>query len=98
MLLINSPFGIAAGALPVITPPNLRAQVAAVYLFVSALGMMLGPPIAGAFNEYVFPDADGVRYSLVTVSSVFGLLGVVLLQFGRKPYAKSLEAADRRDG
>ena len=98
MLLINSPFGIAAGALPVITPPNLRAQVAAVYLFVSALGMMLGPPIAGAFNEYVFPDADGVRYSLVTVSSVFGLLGVVLLQFGRKPYAASLEAADRRDG
>ncbi|MCY3641935.1 MAG: hypothetical protein OXH37_13065 [Gammaproteobacteria bacterium] len=68
------------------------------YLFVSALGMMLGPPIAGAFNEYVFPDADGVRYSLVTVSSVFGLLGVALLQLGRKPYAASLEAADRRDG
>ena len=60
--------------------------------------MMRGPPIAGAFNEYVFPDADGVRYSLVTVSSVFGLLGVVLLQFARKPYAASLEAADQRDG
>ena len=97
MMLINSPFGIAAGALPVITPPHLRAQVAAVYLFVSALGMLLGPPITGAFNEWVFPEAEGVRYSLVTVSSVFGVIGLILLQLARKPYAASLAAADRRE-
>lgn len=95
MMLINSPFGIAAGALPVITPPHLRAQVAAIYLFVSALGMLLGPPITGAFNEWVFPQAEGVRYSLVTVSSIFGVIGLILLQFARKPYAASLAAADR---
>ncbi len=94
MMLINSPFGIAAGALPVITPPHLRAQVAAVYLFVSALGMLLGPPITGAFNEWVFPEAEGVRYSLVIVSSVFGFIGLILLQLARKPYAASLAAAD----
>ncbi len=97
MAAINSPFGIAAGALPVITPPNLRAQVAAVYLFVTSVGMLLGPPITGVFNEYVFPEGEGVRYSLVTVSSVFGLLGLALLQLARKPYALSLQAADRRD-
>ena len=97
MAAINSPFGIAAGALPVITPPNLRAQVAAVYLFVNSVGMFLGPPITGAFNEYVFPEGEGVRYSLVIVSSTFGLLGLTLLQLARKPYAASLQAADRRD-
>ena len=97
MAAINSPFGIAAGALPVITPPNLRAQVAAVYLFVTSVGMMVGPPITGAFNEYVFPEGEGVRYSLVTVSSIFGLVGLILLQLARKPYALSLEAADQRD-
>ena len=97
MMAINSPFGIAAGALPVITPPNLRAQVAAVYLFVVSIGMMVGPPITGAFNEYVFPEREGVRYSLVTVTAIFGLIGIVLLQLARKPYAASLEEANRRD-
>ena len=96
LVAINSPFGIAAGALPVITPPELRAQVAAIYLFVVSIGMMVGPPIAGAFNEFVFPEAEGVRYSLVTVTAIFGLIGVVLLQLARRPYAASLEEADRR--
>ena len=97
MMAINSPFGIAAGALPVITPPHLRAQVAAVYLFVVSIGMMVGPPITGAFNEYVFPEVEGVRYSLVTVTAIFGVIGIVLLQLARRPYAASLEEADRRD-
>lgn len=44
MLAVNSPFGIAAGALPVITPPQLRARVAAVYMLAGAIGMMFGPP------------------------------------------------------
>ena len=94
MLLVNSPFGIAAGSLPVITPPHLRAQVAAVYMLVGAFGMMLGPPIAGAFNEYVFPGVDGVRYSLITLTCVFGFVGVSLLWAGRRFYARSMEEAD----
>ena len=97
MILVNSPFGIAAGSLPVITPPHLRAQVAAVYMLVGAFGMMLGPPIAGAFNEYVFPGTDGVRYSLMTLTSVFGVIGVSLLWVCRKHYARSLEQADSFD-
>ena len=97
MMAINSPFGIAAGALPVIAPPNLRAQVAAVYLFVLSIGMMAGPPITGAFNEFVFPEQEGVRYSLVTVTAIFGVIGIVLLQLARRPYAASLEEANRRD-
>ena len=97
LIAVNSPFGIAAGALPVITPPHLRARVAAVYLIVGSLGMLLGPPIAGTFNEYVFPQVEGVRYSLVTVTTIFGLLGITLLHFARRPYAASLEEAEQRD-
>lgn len=91
LLAVNSPFGIAAGSLPVITPANLRARVAAVYMLAGAVGMMFGPPLAGAFNEYIFPGADGVRYSMITMTSFFGVLGVVLLWFGRKHYAISME-------
>lgn len=91
LLAVNSPFGIAAGSLPVITPPNLRARVAAVYMLAGAIGMMFGPPLAGAFNEYIFPGEDGVRYSMITMTSFFGVLGVVLLWLGRKHYAVSME-------
>ena len=97
LLAVNSPFGIAAGALPVITPANLRARVAAVYMLTGAVGMMFGPPLAGAFNEYIFPGQDGVRLSMITMTSFFGLLGVVLLWFGRAPYAASLELVIREN-
>ena len=94
MILVNSPFGIAAAALPMITPPQLRARVAAVYMLVGSVGMLLGPPIAGFFNEYLFPGPEGVRYSMVTLTAAFGLLGGLLLQLARPHYARSLRAAE----
>ncbi len=98
LIAVNSPYGLAAGALPVITPPHLRARVASVYLFVSALGMMLGPPITGLFNEVVFPEPQGVRYSMMTVSVIFGCIGLVILQLARKPYAASLARVSSAPG
>ena len=94
LLAVNSPFGLAAGSLPVITPPHLRARVAAVYMLTGATGMMFGPPMAGAFNEYVFPGAEGVRYSMITMTSFFGIIGVIFLWFARAPYAESLARSD----
>jgi MFS family permease len=87
MCFINSPFGIANGALPVIAPPQIRAQVAAVNMLVGSFGMMLGPPLAGYFNTSVFPGPDGVRYSIITLVLFFGTLGSILLAFARRPYA-----------
>lgn len=94
MLAVNSPFGIAAGSLPVITPPHLRARVAAVYMLTGAVGMMFGPPMAGAFNEHLFPGTEGVRYSMIAMTCFFGIVGVIFLWFARKPYAESMKAAE----
>lgn len=94
MMLVNSPFGIANAALPLIAPAQLRAQVAAVNMLVGAVGMMLGPPLAGYFNEQVFPGPGGVRYSLLTLTCIFGFLGVGLLWFCRPYYARSLREAE----
>lgn len=93
MLLINSPFGIAAGALPVIAPPTIRAQVAAINMLVGSFGMMLGPPLAGYFNTAVFPGPEGVRYSIITLVLFFGILGCSLLWLGRTHYAESYRRA-----
>ena len=97
MFFNASPFGLAYGSLPVIAPPAMRAVVTSVFMCVVNLGMLLGPPIAGFFNERVFPQADGVRWSLLTVTPLFGILGLALLALGRPYYARSLEAADRLD-
>jgi MFS family permease len=94
MILVNSPFGIANASLPVITPPQMRAQVAAFYMLVVSVGMMLGPPLAGAFNEQIFPGPDGVRYSLISLTAIFGTLGVLLLWIARGFYARSMAEAD----
>jgi MFS family permease len=94
MLCVPSPFGLAYGSLSVIAPPAMRAVVTSVFMFVVNLGMLLGPPIAGFFNERLFPQADGVRYSVSTLTLICGLSGLVLLGLSRKHYARSLQAAD----
>jgi len=97
LFFVNSPFGLAFGALPVITPPSMRAMVAAVYMFVVSIGMMLGPPLAGLVNEQIFPQHDGVRYSLLVVTVLFGSIGTLCLWQCRAHYARSMAAADALD-
>jgi MFS family permease len=94
LFFVNSPFGLAYGALPVITPPPMRAQVAAFYMLVVSGGMAFGPVIAGAFNDHIFTGDNGVRYSLITLTSICGLIGTVCLWACRKHYARSLADAD----
>ena len=95
MFFVNSPFGMANGAIPVITPPNMRAVVASVSSLMSAiLAMGLGPPIAGYLNDQVFTGPEGVRYSLMTMAIVCGVIGLSLLWKCRGYYAESLVRAD----
>jgi MFS family permease len=94
LFFVSSPFGLAYGSLPVIAPASMRAVVASVFMLVVSLGMLLGPPIAGFFNERVFPGGDGVRWSILTVTPIFGLAGLILLWFCRRHYAASLVAAE----
>lgn len=98
IFFMNAPFGLANGALPVIAPPHMRAQVAAIYgLVVSLFGMGVGPPIAGAISDYVFPGTEGVRFSIMLMAGTFGPLGVGLLWWGRGHYAESLMRAEAAD-
>lgn len=95
LAFINMPFGLGYGALTVIVPANIRAQATAIFaLVIAAFGMGLGPVIAGAISDNLFTGADGVRYSLMTVTAIFGPLGIGILWLGRKPYGESLTRAD----
>ncbi|MEN3975600.1 MFS transporter [Emcibacter sp. SYSU 3D8] len=94
LIFVNSPFAMAYASLTYVTPPALRARVSAVYMFMVSFGMMLGPPIAGMFNEHIFPSDQGVRYSIMCVTLIFGFLGTIFLLLARKPYVRTAADAD----
>jgi MFS family permease len=98
LIFVNSPFAMAYASLTYVTPPPLRARVAAVYMFVVSFGMMLGPPIAGTFNEQIFPSDQGVRYSIMSVTVIFGALGYLCLMLARKPYIRTVRDAESWSG
>lgn len=90
--MVSYPFGIAHGALPGITPPNMRARVGAIYNFVhTILGMALGLTIPGLLTDYVFTRPEDVKYSLMVMIGFFGPIGITMLWLGLKPYARSYE-------
>lgn len=95
IVFVNGPLGIAYGALAVITQPPIRARVASIYMLVASIGILLGPPVTGIFNEIIFPSTEGIRYSIMSVTLMFGLLGVILLLLSLKHYRRSMDSAGK---
>ena len=91
IVFVNGPLGIAYGALAVITQPPIRARVASIYMLVASVGILLGPPITGIFNEIIFPTSEGIRYSIMSVTLMFGLVGSSLLLLSLKHYRRSMD-------
>jgi MFS family permease len=87
------PFPLAAAAIQMVTPNQMRGQATAVYFFaINLVGLGLGPTVTALLSDYVFPGAEGVRYSLAWVSGVTLPLALLLLFFALKPYRRA--AAD----
>ena len=90
------PFGPAATALQLVTPPNRRAQISALYLFVVNLtGIGIGSTVTALFTDYVYRDDLKLHYSMATVSAIGGGLAIVLLMLLRQRFAASMRAAEQ---
>ena len=77
-----------------IVPPRIRAQtVALYYMAISLSGLMFGPTLVGALNDWVF-GIDGVRYSVALLPLLFGApvaaLTPVTLRLYRRALAENL--------
>lgn len=94
MLMSTMPFPMAATAIQLITPNQLRGQVSALYMMViNLVGLGLGPLIVGLFNDQLFTGPGGVRYSLAWVNAVSAPLAFVLLYRGFGPYRRVREVS-----
>ena len=75
------PFGISFAAIALVTPPHLRAQVAALFLLVTNLiGLALGPWLVGVLTDRVFHDekAIGLALSLLAGAGHLAATGCML--------------------
>lgn len=95
MFFVSVPWAGAAAALQIVSPPRMRAQVSAMYLFVVNLAGIGFGPVATAFvTDYIFNDDAALPYSLLSVGIVASVLGLVLLSAGLAPYRASVAAQE----
>lgn len=86
--------GPGIGALQIVTPNELRGQMSAIYLFVvSLVGLGVGPVAVGAITDFGFGDPAKVGWSIATLVGSGGISAILLLNLGRGPMRRALEAA-----
>ena len=75
-----------------ITPNQMRAQVTSLYTFIATIvGLGLGPLVVALITDRLFLDASLLRYSLATMSGIFGPVACFLLIKSLAPFRASLD-------
>lgn len=88
------PYGIATGSLALVTPPELRGQVTAIYLLISNLvGLTLGPLLVALGTDYLFGDDLAVGKSLALLPVLTTPVAIGALLMLRRSYAAAWREA-----
>jgi hypothetical protein len=90
------PWGAASAAVQEMTPPRMRGQASALYLFlINIIGFALGPTSVALLTDGVFHDEMKVGYSLLVVTLVGRSLSAIILALGLAPYRRAVSVAGR---
>jgi MFS family permease len=83
--------GPANAALQTITPNQMRAQVASIYLVIfNLVGGGLGPLLVAFLTDRVFGSGASLRYSLALTAAVLGPLACIIFAYGLAPYRQRI--------
>lgn len=86
--------GLSIAALQIATPNQMRAFVAAIFqLFVTLLGLGVGPTIVALLTDRVFADDLAIDLSLSVTMSVSAILAASVLALGLRAYRTMLTEA-----
>jgi MFS family permease len=86
--------GVNISTLQTVTPPAMRGQVSAIYLFTTnTIGLGLGPTAIAAATDHIFHADRAINQSLFLVGTVALALGSLILWLGRKAIARRLDLA-----
>lgn len=89
---VTAPYGAITAALQEIMPNQVRALASSIFLFIlNLIGIGLGPTFVALCTDFIFKDESMIRYSMVLLYLVGGLLGSVLSWMALKPYRQIIE-------
>ncbi|MDH3481450.1 MAG: MFS transporter [Gammaproteobacteria bacterium] len=95
LFFVSFPFGPAAAGLQMVTPPRMRAQMSAVYLFVVNLtGIGFGGTAVALITDFVFHDDMMLHWSMALVAAIGGVLAILLLALAQKPFRRTISELD----
>ena len=93
----NMGFACAASAIQRMFPGSMLGLAAGIYFFVSnAVGIGIGPTAVAAITDYLFQDAEMIRYSLAAVGGISRALAFVLVLLGFRAYRNLLRDMEQR--
>jgi MFS family permease len=96
MFLLNAYFGVSIAALQLVTPNQMRAVMAALFLFVAnMIGMGTGASVVAFFTDFVFGYDLAIRYSLAMVAAIVCPLAALIAWLGLKHYRAALDEAQQ---
>ena len=91
VFFLNSYLAVCVAALQLMTPNRMRAQVAALLLFMTNLmGLALGPSVVAALTDFVFADDQALRYSLTALPLIVCPLAAMLIAGALPHYRRAL--------
>ncbi len=89
------PWGAASAAASMLVPAPLRAQgVALFFVVVNLLSGLIGPTSVALVTDYVFRDANALRYALSVVTVIGMTIAIALLFAGRRAFVIAAQAED----
>jgi MFS family permease len=93
--LVLTPFvGYAAAALQIITPPQMRGRMSALYLFViSGIGLGVGPSLVAALSDLVFRSEARLGAALACFTAICAGAAALLLTLAMRRFREAVAAA-----
>ena len=89
--MISLPYTAAMAGLQLVTPPQLRGRITALYMMVvSLIALGSGPLVVALLTDYVFVDKAALPLSLALISIVFVPLALIAFALGQKPFEEAL--------
>lgn len=89
------PTGASATMTQLITPPQLRGMVVAVFLLIiNVIGIGLGPLSVGLLNDRFFGDPQAIGHSMALVIGCSTIVSALLLALAIPLYARALQELD----
>lgn len=90
------PLATSAAAMQIAAPPNMRAQISALFLFCNSLfGLAVGGTLIALVTDYVFRNDAMVGVSVSLVGGAAAIGAALLLKSGLLPFATLAERQSR---